>query len=894
MGDNMFSNMLISATANIETEPEIIALAEQLRKGVPAFKDLSDSEYDEAVNLAIETILVSVGENYVIEATKHKPWFEAYYKELSGATRWDRYSDYLLQKKHFPKKVIQSMKESLFKITDLLGDPNGENFKRKGLIVGDVQSGKTANYVGLMNLATDVNYKVIIVLTGTTNTLREQTQLRIEDGLGISKGNKGVKSISNAHYKDFIDPAYLTSFEDDFKTSSKKNFQHSIEATKVPIVLVTKKNSTSLKNIYDWLFEYSKKSNADHINSSLLLIDDEADFASVNTKSEEEKPTAINRKIRDILELFTKSSYIGFTATPYANIFIDPEDDNEMYGQDLFPRDYIFILGESEEYVGVQSIFSDDDDVAVNRRMLVNLNPDEVGTYLPLKHKKLDSFEHLSPSMKEAINLFLIANVIRDMRNSKKSHRSMLLNVSRFMKIHEQIKVAVTEYLDKVKRDIRLNGKLPYEEAIKIPTIGSLKETFEKYYEDNLDPSTTFQEILPNMNDSIYRIKVGVVNADSKDVDYIQNEEEGERIIVIGGFALSRGLTLEGLIISYYYRNSVMYDSLLQMGRWFGYRKGYEDLCRIFMTPKVINDFKFIALATQELKDDLEINSKRGLTPMDFGIKVRSGQVGLIITARNKMRKGEQITAQVDFSKDIIETTTLNLKDGNFNDHNFQMIRAFINENKDKIVSNIYPSDKNEALGIVGVDKSKVIEFIKDYVPEKSSSKFDSELIIKWLRTNDSELLREWDFAFVTGEKKDMKFDYGNGIVGACSVRSLIKASNDLEHEGVYKNGNSRLGSPTDGRYGLSVAQLEKFKGSISKKGTISQKEYFDQIVEHRPIVLVYSVIPKIDGVERIDLEPIPMISLGIPDLGTGKSKKVQYKVNKIYLDFEVPEAGDE
>lgn len=888
----MFSDMLLSTTANVETEPEIIAIAEQLREGLSMFRDLSDAEYNDAINLAVATIQVSVGKSYVIEANKHKSWFEAYYKELNGATRWERYKDYLLYKKHFAKKVIQSMQENLFKITDLLGNPKGENFKRKGLIVGDVQSGKTANYVGMMNLATDANYKVIIVLTGTTNTLREQTQLRIEDGLGVSKGNKGVKSIPNAQYEGFIDPVYLTSYEDDFKTSSKKNFQQSIEAANVPIVLVTKKNSTSLKNISVWLKEYSKKYNADHIDASLLLIDDEADFASVNTESGEE-PTAINSKIRDILELFTKSSYVGFTATPYANIFIDPADEDDMFGQDLFPRDYIYVLGESEEYVGVQSVFSDDNKVAVNRRMLVALNPEEVDTYLPLKHKKIDIFHRLSPSMKEAINLFLIANVIRDVRNSEQSHRSMLMNISRFKKIHEQIKIVVTDYLDQVKMNVRLYGKLPYGEAIKVPVIGSLKETFEKYYEGNLEEDISFREILPNMNDSIYRIKAGVINADSKDVDYIQNEE-GERIIVIGGFALSRGLTLEGLIISYYYRNSVMYDSLLQMGRWFGYRNGYKDLCKIFMTPKVINDFKFISLATQELKDDLDINSKRGLTPMQFGIKVRSGQVGLIITARNKMRTGEQITAQVDFSKDIVETTAINLGENNFNDQNFQMIKKFVAENRKKVVSKIYPTDKNEAYGIRGVDKYRVIEFIKEFVPEKLGSKFDSELIIKWLRENQSDLLNEWDFAFVTGEEKDLKFDYGNGITGSSTVRTLLKASNNPEYKGIYKNGNSRLGSPTDGRYGLSSSQFENFKINFIKKGTISQREYFDQSVGHRPIILVYSVIPKIDGVKKTDLEPIPMISIGIPDLGTGKSNPVQYKVNKVYLDLDELEMEDD
>lgn len=889
---SVFVNMLLTTIEKSPTEPEIRKSAAELRS-LSMFNRLSDSEYNEAIDLAIRTISISVGESHVIETMEHTPWFESYYKDLDKATRWDRYKDYLLYKKHFPNKVIQSMKNNLFKITDLLGNPNGVNFKRKGLIVGDVQSGKTASYIGLMNLATDANYKVIIVLTGTTNTLREQTQLRIEEGLGIGKGHSGVNEILNAQY-NFTDPIYLTSVSDDFRTSTKKNFQLSIEATNVPIVLVTKKNSSSLKNIYSWLIEYSKNKNADYIDSSLLLIDDEADFASVNTKDEDEKPTAINGRIRNILELFTKSSYIGFTATPYANIFIDPADDNEMYGQDLFPRDYIYVLGESDEYVGVQSIFSDDEQIANNHRMLVTINPDEVETYLPIKHKKDDPFEHLPRSMKEAINLFLIANVIRDMRGDNNTHRSMLINISRFMTLHEKIKISVSDYLEKIQRDIRVNGKLPYDEALKIKSISFLRETFFKYYAEKLDETLSFQDILFQMNHSIYNIKVGIINSSSKDVDYILHEKTGERIIIIGGFSLSRGLTLEGLIISYYYRNSVMYDSLLQMGRWFGYRNGYADLCKVFMTPKVIKDFKFIALATQELKDDLSSKSRQGLTPKQFGIKVRSGQAGLIITARNKMRTGEKITAQVDFSKDIIETTTISTLEGNSNHHNNQMIKKIVHDNKMRIVNDMYPSNKKNSFGIRGINKLEIIEFIDNFKSDTHNSNFDSELIIKWLRTNDSRKLEKWDIAFVTGEKINPKFDYSCGVTGHSSVRSMVRQFGNSDYRGIYKNGNSRLGSPTDGAYGLNRAQLDSLKQRNKNKKTISQKEYFDQSTDHRPILLIYSVIPKIDGITFSKVEPIPMISLGIPDLGIGKSKHVQYEVNSIYLDSENVEVSDE
>ncbi|MGL2003381.1 Z1 domain-containing protein [Enterococcus faecalis] len=885
-----FSSMLMSIISSVQTEPELIDLAENLKIS-PIFKDLTDDEFNDAVNLALETIKISFGESFTIEANeKHKPWFDNYYKDL-GVTRWDRYDDYLRNQKNFAPAVMQSMKENLFKITDLLGNPNGDNFKRKGLVVGDVQSGKTANYVGLMNLATDAKYKLVIVLTGTTNTLREQTQIRIDEGLGRGTNSKGVKAIRNVQYKDFGDPVYLTSPEDDFKASSRKNFGLSLESTNTPIIIVTKKNVSSLKNIYNWLEEYSKKQNNTQIDSSVLLIDDEADFASVNTKKEDDNPTAINSRIREIIELFTKSSYIGFTATPYANIFIDPKSEGDMLGQDLFPKDYIYVLGESSEYVGIQSIFSDDEEVAVNKKMLIPLSEDEVSTYLPLKHKKYDMFTTLAPSMIDAINLFLISNVIRDFRGQTASHRSMLVNVSRFTDMHQRIKVVVNEYLEKVKRDIRLYGKLDLNEALTHDSIISLKSSYEKYYND-LEDNYSFDEILHNMNDSIYRIHTGIVNKDSKEVDYLLNEDEGERVIVIGGFALSRGLTLEGLTISYYWRNSVMYDSLLQMGRWFGYRNGYKDLCKIFMERDVISDFKFIAMATQELKEDLEINSKRGLTPMQFGIKVRSGQVGLIITARNKMRTGEKVTTRVNYSKAIIETLTFSVLDDEHNKRNKKIIQYFVEEHKSKITTLLDPSERraNKVKGISDVPKSEIVKLIENYIAEPGS-KFDPNLIRHWLLENNDEQLDKWDVVFPTGELKstDTNFDYGNGIDGNSSLRKVYVFN---EEDGIVKRDNSRLGSPNDGRFGLSNPEIELVKSwhKRAPEKTISQIEYFDERLKRKPLLAVYSVIPHTEEEssikENIDkiTKPISLLSIGIPDLG-GNSKFVNYTVNKIYQD---------
>lgn len=899
----MFEQMLLTIVTGVKTEPELRDKAIQLR-GTEMFSNLSDEEFERAFEKAADTLDVVIGKSYSIEEIGHKKWFRKLYKDLSY-TRWDRYKDYLQIIKGFGPDVINNMEKNLFEITDLLGNPKGENFARKGLIVGDVQSGKTANYVGLMNLASDVGYNIIIVLTGTTNTLRKQTQIRIEEGLGKSSLSNGVKTIKNADYKAFVgkDPIYLTSRDDDFSKTRAGTYGASLGSNAVPIILVTKKNVNALKNIFGWLEKYSKGKNDNMIDSSLLLIDDEADFASVNT-GDEASPTAINRSIRNILSLFTKSSYIGFTATPYANVFINPETEEAMENQDIFPKDYIYVLGESEKYIGIQSVYSDDPSVGINSFMLVPISSGEVEDYLPLKHKKLDPFTTLPPSMKEAINLFLIANTIRDMRNHKKSHRSMLINASRFIHMHEQIQSVVSEYLSKMQKIIRLNGRLSVDEALKIPEISSLKDSFEKAYA-NLEDGFSFDEILPNMNNSIYDIHAEIVNAekDNKGVNYQVTEEKGEyeRVIIIGGFALSRGLTLEGLMISYYWRNSIMYDSLLQMGRWFGYRPDYRDLCRIFMSRDVISDYKFIATATEELKNDLARNSNKGLTPKQFGIRVRTGQVGLIITARNKMKTSESITARATFSKDIIETTAFSVTDQEINDKNIKLIKSFVQDNSEQIV--VDPNGKHKVYGLKDIPKYRIIDFLGKFV-SIPGSQFDGGLIVDWLNENDDFRLENWDIFFLSGQA-NAHYDYGHNISGNASKRSVFVPAK-YTVTGTVKNNKSRLASPGDGKYGLNEEQRKiekKIKAEFYKEKSFPQKEYFRSEFNRKPVILVYSVIPIFNREDIIEtnlletvekIKPIPLLSVGIPELDEKTTKYVNYTVNRIYQNDDVEVECDE
>ena len=861
---------------------------------IPMYSDFSKEEISFIQDKLRDRLSISYSDSFVVTgSSQHEPWFEEAYGKINDVTRWDRYIKYLRKCKNFSPSVIQDMRKNLFKIIDLLGDPTGNNFRRKGLVVGDVQSGKTANYIGLMNLAADMKYKIIIVLTGTTNTLREQTQQRIYEGMGKANSKDGVNSININSYSKDQHPVYLTSIEQDFNKNTSTGFQTSVGSTTAPIIIVTKKNTSSLKNIKSWLDDYSKDINKDYIDYSLLLIDDEADFASVNTKDEAEgeSPTIINRRIREILELFTKSSYIGFTATPFANVFINPNTEDEMFGQDLFPKDYIYVLGQPSNYIGIHSIFSDsyDDEEENYSDMIEIIDENEMELFLPLKHKKETRFDKIPPVLQEAINLFFIGNVIRDFREDNSKHRTMMINISRFQNVHQRIKDAVIERVTEMIKEIRMYANLPLKEALSYETLKSLRDSYYAYY-DSLKESYDFNDILTNMYKSVKNIEVYIANANNKDLDYA-NSKEGVRAIVIGGFSLSRGITLEGLMISFYYRNSVMYDSLLQMGRWFGYRENYADLCKIFMTEKVVEDFKFISLATEELKEDLEMNLKKNLTPLDFGIRVRSGQAGLMVTARNKMKASDSITAKVNYNNEIISMRKFSLNK-EMNLSNKRLINSFVEKHIDKLSDDLLYT-RDDSIGLRDIDKLEIIDLISEF-KSLPSSLFDSKLIIDWLRGNNHKSLQKWDVAFALvkdGRNNGKEISFSGNIQG--NSRTLAVHVMD-EVKQIYRLNKSRLGNPDDGKYGLSREQIDKISTHFGDKN--AQKKYLWSELNRKPLLMVYAISPKVHQTNTlIDTDPILLLSLSIPDLGIGQSKSIEYIVNNVYQDIESLETeGDE
>lgn len=361
--------------------------------------------------------------SYSLHGGYQDPWLD----QVKPTIKWEYWDAYVneLKTNGFNTDVIRVLDEYTNSILNECGNPSREVlWTIKVLVMGDVQSGKTANYCGLVNKAADAVYRVIILLTGVIEEQRLQTQARLDssfvgkDSREILQGINGGSDIGSGRFR-LKTPNVLTSVDSDFLTSNKKALGviH-LKNIQEPVLLVMKKNKTALSNLKSFL--ETQISGNSYLDVPMIMIDDEADNASVNAKKDED-PATINKLIRQLLESFSKSSYCAYTAAPFANVFITPD------GEDLFPENFVYSLNAPNGYIGVAKIFREDGEHHYQLQTI-----DDAEEFIPEKHKKDFEVVDLLPSLKEAIRVFFITCAIRDLREEPLKHRSMLINISRF------------------------------------------------------------------------------------------------------------------------------------------------------------------------------------------------------------------------------------------------------------------------------------------------------------------------------------------------------------------------------------------------------------------------------------------------------------------------------
>jgi len=911
---------------------EQIELAVKTALSIPQYKGLDYNLLIREVQANFNIIL----EDFTAIERKPEPWV---YNKLSQIKWkfWDRYKDYLQIEKNYSNTVTEQINRLTIRTLDGLFDPTINSPATKyGLVVGQVQSGKTSNYTGLICKAVDSGFNLIIVLAGTLNNLRTQTQIRIDEGfLGFDTQfqrafNTGQHTIGVGVNNSPLPVHSVTSSASggDFSERTTLTFH-----TNEPIIAVVKKNKPRLEKLVQWLASQSSTSqNGERkiSNKTLLLIDDEADQASINTSKEDDPATTTNRLIREVIGIFNKVGYVGYTATPFANIFIPIEDDQ------LFPRDFIVNLPAPSNYIGPDKVFGfrfvEDAEESVETVLPVVNRIDDYLQFIPDKHKKADlpdwkktedvpqeyitQFRNLAPdSLHKAIKCFILTCSIRRFRGQGNAHNSMLVHISRYKNWQKVIYKSVEEIFNFYKRGIEMRVPMILDE---------LRVTFENDSENynsytttsslilnselkNIDPYIAvhnWEDIVVHLYDAVSRIQIREVNGGSKDVLNYFDHKNGLSVIAIGGDKLSRGLTLEGLSVSYYLRASKMYDTLMQMGRWFGYRHGYTDLCRLFTSREINEWFCHITLASEELRNEFDIMSDvAGSTPEKYALKVRNHPGVLQISASNKVRRAVDINISwagrlvesYEFQKDI-KTINTNLNSA------ISLIKALPREHE--VIKNNYLWRD--------VSPNSIKYFLQKFRLSDSLKAAEPANLIRFIDVQlQNKELTKWNVV-VMSKKTTLKRQIIEIENTSIDIGFFLRNYDDKNSNGeIYYLRKSHILSPRDEFIDLSNEEYERAMNRTKQLWLKKQKQGVPsypngEIVRNEirspqnPLLLIYFLDP--EGAKTPEdkvqiIEPIVGYAISFP--GSRFNASVSYKIPEQLLpyfdqDFDIDQDEEE
>ena len=830
------------------------------------------------------------------------PWL----KEENANIEFDLWKRYKLEmQKNDPSFPVNDLDDFTDKILDKCVNPKKEgSWDRRGMVVGHVQSGKTSNYVGLINKATDAGYKVIIVIAGTISSLRRQTQERIDSGyigrnssafirenenkiigVGKYKVNTDIYSLTSSYYK--------TGDEGDFSQSVANRLN--IPIGKNPVIFVIKKNKSILENLIDW---FSKDVNAKVVDGSpklfdvpVLVIDDEADAASINASKSIEDIKTINRLIRTLLNLFNQNTFIGYTATPYANLFISQEHNEKLttivknkeykIGEDLFPRDFIINIKAPTNYIGAAKIFGFENPDGEEKepldifRAIDDYDPPFFKTIN--KNNKEDLPEYLPESLEKAIKSFILTCAIRRLRGHENKHNSMLIHVALLVKWIDKVASLVNKKIKEYSNSISSEDKSILQELKElyetdfVPTTDNVLENLD--YKDIRIKQHSWEEVKGELKKAVSKIDVRSVHGtrsttnleyhNIEEIDY-NRHENGLSVIAVGGSRLSRGITLEGLSISYYLRTTKMYDSLMQMGRWFGYRPGYVDLCRLYTTEQIFEWFNHITMATEEMRNDFDEMTTSHQRPKDFRLKVRNHHGLMTITSLAKLHFSKNI--EISFSGSNPQTYQL-LKTKSAIESNFKALNNLIS-----VIG--FPSIENRKetrgkiryLFYANTEIDPICDFIDSFKIEQPSIK--NATLSDYIKSQSKNLgISEWNVCIVSNTDEKVFIDYlGNTPLNARNekedVMTYVLHYNDESITLGCSVRNQPKITRTSDYYLIAKNQIDDLKDrqvDLVLNGLKTNKEIKEQrSSEKKGLLLIYA----------LDEGGTPNVNNGIPIIG--------------------------
>lgn len=717
---------------------------------------------------------------------------------------WPTLRTYLLGFKNWSASAVRSIDETTDRVLGQIADPSTDQFDIRGLVVGYVQSGKTANYTGLIAKAADIGYRLIIVLSGIDNGLRRQTQIRLNKelaGYPDNRNNAVPLPPMGQQWHQFT----TEEPDGDFRPGNAN--YGALQGTQ-PVLLVIKKNGAVLRRLHNWLDSASEDMRR---TLPVLVIDDEADQASVDTRGsyqaegealpdDYEEPTVINRLIRDLLRKFQRKTYIAYTATPFANILIPHNTFDPQYENDLYPKDFIVDLPKPDGYFGAEEQFG---------RFDANSNGEVGGLDIirivpETELEDLRNHGTIPASLETAMLDFILGGSARVYRralqNQGDAPATMLLHGSHLVLRQIEMANLVSQRFSELRDEWR------YQRSQGI--LQRLHNRWEQEFRPVINEShpslnASFNEIEPFIGPFFEAVQIRVINSRTGEVlDY--EREPYLKAIAVGGNRLSRGLTLEGLLTSYFFRSTAMYDTLMQMGRWFGFRGGYEDLTRIYMTSDLSSWFSDLALVEYELRQDIRMYETLNVTPLELGTRILR-HPGMLVTSRLKQRFSRTMVVEQSYSGQVLQTFKFPFQRP---DDLSRLLDSNLETTRNLISSLGTPTWQEQIPLWRGVSPEIIIRFIQHFQVDPSVARnINPQPIIEYIRRqNEMEELISWTIAVRGRENQDPVLGSINfGLEHPIPMISRNRLASDPDSLGIITN-------PGDEGIGLSEEQLHQLE----------------------------------------------------------------------------------
>lgn len=802
---------------------------------------------------------------------------------------WQSYKQHLLNK-GFSENMVNTIELSTIRILKQLSRETQNREPRKGLVVGNVQSGKTANMAALMAMAADWGWNMFIVLSGTIESLRKQTQKRLVHDLNQPSSSYIWNMVDN--------PTAIATY------GQRAEDFHFEDGSKQCYLAVCLKQKDRLTNLTTWLHYQSDTTKMPPSSMmKVLVIDDEADQASINAAKSPKDRTVINKLILNLIKgSFRAMNYIGYTATPYANVL------NEAPGPDsLYPKDFVATLAVSDEYFGPQQIFGNETTEHDGLSIIRSISDNDI-----LKIKEIHEGISLAipNSLKDAVCWFICTIACRRYWGHS-TPVSMLVHTSRKVKHHQEVADGISQWIQNTSYDniIDMCQKI-WDTETKCFNLGIFKDQYPEYAKSSnvkkINDYPSFADIKSEIK-KLLEIGIKPIQYDTLQQPIfhdgihlcIDNNTQGQRLIypesdrrpatafiVVGGQTLSRGLTIEGLTSTFFLRSSLTADTLMQMGRWFGYREGYELLPRIWMSDKAQQQFEFLSDMDQELRDEIKRMAETGVNFAEVGPKIMNSPKASLIQIVSRYKKRAAVAADFDFSGHMIETEVF--------DNDYGKLHANLIRTSQFVESLGVPSQELHINmhNVVwrDVNITQITNYLRGYQFSSRIRGFnDIEPFIKWIEkfTNDG-VIGKWNVILAGNATSGREWKPVEGI----SVKMVT-------HAKKYKDRNDNvlnigfLRSPND-----FLSDIEETKQAVLNKSSNAFKDINDMRqkagLSSTPQLLLY-IVDKDSQPKRNSLrfplnacEDIAAFCINIPGQRSGSTvKSIQINIPAPQYDVD-------